>query len=668
MFFFDSISTADLQNVRRNPLVAIILMIVVSLAGILGLPGTGESQDVPTIEPRFTRIFGTDSMEIASATMSPDGRWIAFIASTDWGVGSNIWIIPATGGEPVRLTQGAHSDDGPVWFPGSDRIAFRSDRPGPWAIMTIPIDNETGRPAGPHRQVTLEGSQAYLDVSPDGRWIAYTPTNERGDRVIRIVPSTGGAARTVGEADASRPIWAPDGQSFYYPVLVSRPNEFGLVRVSLDGETTDTVARGRGYPRLFVYRDTVYVTRKVEGNSRSGPTLWDLATLDGRSLARFSLPAGMAPGLVRRESLVFPVDKSDVVTPIRIMPVDGGPVRPLTDGGAVGEPLAWSPYGERLLFETALDGEDVLLFAPVDGGPMRQFTLPEDAWWVSDVQRIWAPGFPPVFSADGRHMLYAAGEPDAEERPSVLKVLSLEDGRTWELCGAFQLKKITGRGGSYFREGEEFVYIEKRGDVYELRASLPEGPSRLLWSFGRDEPGQIGVHGDRILFARHTDEVETTIYTASVGHGEARELIRLSGWLDYLSWSLDGRWIAATHYIDDGSGTGIFESRILFLEVSPAGELIGGPRYVGDPMVSYWGNVWLPDSRGILTTGLEGNVWLMPVDPNESPVALTRDDPGLAYNFVLSPDGRRIAYSSRRSRGSSLWLVDLSEALQVGGN
>ncbi|UCC74704.1 MAG: PD40 domain-containing protein [Gemmatimonadota bacterium] len=34
----------------------------------------------------------------------------------------------------------------------------------------------------------------------------------------------------------------------------------------------------------------------------------------------------------------------------------------------------------------------------------------------------------------------------------------------------------------------------------------------------------------------------------------------------------------------------------------------------------------------------------------------------------MSPDGRHIAYSSRRERGSSLWLVDLSEALQVGGN
>jgi Tol biopolymer transport system component len=668
MFELRRILAAD-----RQPAAAAFVLGLALMASGPQLWGQSRSEeDVPMIEPRFTRIFGTDSMEIASARLSPDGRWIAFIASTDWGVGSNLWIVPTAGGEPARLTGGAYADDGPVWFPGSDRIAFRSDRPGPFAIMTLPIDKETGRPTGPPRQVTLESSSAYLDVSPDGRWIAYTPTNERGARVIRIVPSTGGVARTVGEADATRPIWAPDGQSFYYAVLVSRPNEFGLVRVSLDGQTTDTVARGPGYPRLFTLGDNLYMTRKVEGNSRLGPTLWDLATLDGRSVARFSLPAGMNPDLINREDLVFPADKGDVVTPIRILPIDGGPARTLTEGSAEDEPLAWVSDGERVLFETALDGKEVLLFAPVSGGPMRQFQLPEDAWWVRGVQEIWAPGFTPVFSADGQHMLYAAGDPHSEARPSILKVLSLEDGRTWELSGAFHLTDAMGRRGNDFRDGDEFVYLEKRGDTYELRASPPEGPSRLVWSFGRDAPDEFDVHGDRILFAKHLEDVGTRLYTANVGQREARELIRLAGSIGPTSWSPDGHWIATTYYGVGDSETDNWGynwgSRIMFLQVSQSGELVGEPRYVGDSMLSYWKNVWLPDSRGILTVGMDGNVWLMPVDPDQDPIALTRDDPGLAYHFVLSPDGSCIAYSRRRLRGASLWLVDLSEALQVGGN
>ncbi len=652
----------------RLSAVALAFATGAGLASIAALPHRIAAQvaqeGVPVIEPHFTRIFGTDSMEIAGATMSPDGRWIVFGAmGKDWS-DMNLWILPAAGGEPVRLTQGAHMHDGVVWFPGSDRIAFRCDRSGPWVIMTLDVDRESGRPKGPPRQVTLEGSQAYLDISPDGKWIAYTPTNEREQRVIRIVPSTGGATRTVGEFDTPAPMWAPDGQSLYYVALVARPDDFALVRVSLDGETRDTVFRGQGYPRSSIFRDTIYVARLVEGE-RGEPTVWDLSTFEGRTLARFSLPEGMFPGDFLKEDLAFLSRRSDEVAPIYILPVDGGPSRALTEGRAVDEPIAWLPDGERLLFRTGLNGAEVLLLAPVDGGPMRQLELPEDAWWVGGSwSRSWMPDFTPVFSADGDHMLYATGDP--EGGPSALKVLSLEERRTWELTSAFHRVDVTGSGGTAFRGGEEFIFVEKRDGVYELRASPPEGPSRLLFSFGQDPPGEVGVHGDRIAFVRYDEEqVEMRLYLASAGQREASELIRLDDWFGPPMWSPDGRWIAATHYMGDGNETGVFTSRIMFLEISHSGELVGGPRYVGDPMVSYWNNVWLPDSRGILTTGWESaDVWLMPVDPDRSPVALTRDDPGQAWNFVLSPDGSHIAYSSRSVRGSSLWLVDLSEALE----
>ncbi len=371
--------------------------------------------------------------------------------------------------------------------------------------------------------------------------------------------------------------------------------------------------------------------------------------------------SGMGPGRYSGDRLGFLDSKSDEVAPIRILPI-------LIEGRVRDPLIAWLPDDERLLFKTALDGEEMLLFAPSSGGPMGQFQLPEDAWWVGPVAAIWKPTFMGVFSADGRYMLYAAGDPRAEERPSVLKVLSLEDGSAWELSSSFHLTEVAGRGGAPFRDGAEFVYVELRDSVYELRASSPEGPSRLVWSFGRDAPGEVGVHGDRILFAEYLEEVETRIYTATVEENEPRELIRLAGWAGPSLWSPDGRRIATTHYIDDGNGTGIFDSRIVFLEVSPSGDLVGEPRYVGEPMTSYWNNVWLPDSRGILTTGMDGNVWLMSAEASQDPVALTRDDPNESWNFVLSPDGRHVAYSSRMVRGSSLWLVDLSGALEVSGN
>ncbi|MGD2215095.1 MAG: hypothetical protein PVJ64_00010 [Gemmatimonadales bacterium] len=74
----------------RGILVAVLVAVSVVAAEAQNVP----EQSVPTIEPRFTRVFGADSMEIASPTMSPDGRWIAFIAYSSRRVrGSSLWLV-----------------------------------------------------------------------------------------------------------------------------------------------------------------------------------------------------------------------------------------------------------------------------------------------------------------------------------------------------------------------------------------------------------------------------------------------------------------------------------------------------------------------------------------------------------------------------------------------
>ena len=54
-------------------------------------------------------------------TWSPDGKWVAFIQRD--GTTNDLWVVPATGGQPTRLTQGK-SLASPVWSPDSSQIAF----------------------------------------------------------------------------------------------------------------------------------------------------------------------------------------------------------------------------------------------------------------------------------------------------------------------------------------------------------------------------------------------------------------------------------------------------------------------------------------------------------------------------------------------------------------
>lgn len=90
-----------------------LLLTTAAVAGA-GAQSTSRPQrptsDALAVEPRLTRLFGSDSLEMGWPVLSPDGRWIVF--GTYEAEKGNIWVVPAAGGEPVRLTTGLHRRHG----------------------------------------------------------------------------------------------------------------------------------------------------------------------------------------------------------------------------------------------------------------------------------------------------------------------------------------------------------------------------------------------------------------------------------------------------------------------------------------------------------------------------------------------------------------------------
>jgi Tol biopolymer transport system component len=64
----------------------------------------------------------------AQPAWSPDGAWVAFTAVGGAGSETDLYAIPADGGEVAQLTDSAGREEFPVWSPDGNWIAFLSNQ------------------------------------------------------------------------------------------------------------------------------------------------------------------------------------------------------------------------------------------------------------------------------------------------------------------------------------------------------------------------------------------------------------------------------------------------------------------------------------------------------------------------------------------------------------
>jgi tRNA A-37 threonylcarbamoyl transferase component Bud32/dipeptidyl aminopeptidase/acylaminoacyl peptidase len=152
---------------------------------------------------QMSRLWGT-------GTLSPDGHHVANAILADKG--SDIWVVDLSRGAPTRLTFGG-ANDNPIWTPDERAIVYAGNKDGKPGVYKVAADG-SGQP-----QLVLAGAEAApTSFTPNGKTLLFTQPGPNGKARIMVLPldAAGGTAspyalRESSAADNDGQI-SPDGK------------------------------------------------------------------------------------------------------------------------------------------------------------------------------------------------------------------------------------------------------------------------------------------------------------------------------------------------------------------------------------------------------------------------------------------------------------------------
>lgn len=190
---------------------------------------TGNLWSVPLPEGRVATMADatpvtSGAQMIEGNAISVDGSAIAY--DSDRNGNQDIYRMPATGGESVRLTDDKGDDFMPMFSRDGRRIIYYSWRSGSRDLWVM---NADGRE---QTRVTSDSTHEYYpDWGPDGREVVFAraaPNRSTIEIIRELTPGAWSAPRVVAQ-DGASPRWSPDGAWIAY---VSRT---GVSLVHADG-------------------------------------------------------------------------------------------------------------------------------------------------------------------------------------------------------------------------------------------------------------------------------------------------------------------------------------------------------------------------------------------------------------------------------------------------
>ena len=195
--------------------------------------------------------------------VSVDGEEIAFHGQRGPGPDRDVFVMPAAGGSPVRVSNSGEEELAAHLSPDRSALVWNqpmNDDSSLW-IAHRRADRGWGAPVPLLTGASIGANGATW--SPDGRWICY-----HGAEGIQIFAPATGVRRTILPYDsgpAQLPVWSPDGRALYFDATAD-DGSFRIDRIPIDGGPRAVIGysdRATGQEHrsgIVVFRDSVYFT------------------------------------------------------------------------------------------------------------------------------------------------------------------------------------------------------------------------------------------------------------------------------------------------------------------------------------------------------------------------------------------------------------------------
>ena len=328
---------------------------------------------------------------VLSVAWMSDGRGLLLICTSPGAsTSSQIWFLPAGGGEPQQLTNDVTFYNGvSVTAAGTALVAVKQD------LITRLALQDADNPAT-LREITSPGPY-YTGVggivwTPDGKMIYAAKQGGGLDLWLRGLEEDAKPRRLTSDAAiAFQPHLTSDGKR-----LIFSSNRATLVfhvwSLDLDSGTFQQLTSGQGELSPAVSPDgkTVVYSRVDE------PGLWKVSTNGGAAekltQERYTAPA-FSPG-GQTIAFTFVDEKAGRRARFGIMPAAGGQPTKIFDFAVpAGAAVQFTPDGTALSYAASQGGVAQVWLQPLDGGPPKQVTqLRSDAIvafaWSTDMKQI----------------------------------------------------------------------------------------------------------------------------------------------------------------------------------------------------------------------------------------------------------------------------------------